>query len=138
MGWWRVTSSFILARNTSDSKKWIDDSDAVDRLAVLHVFGQKLAAAGLLCRVNNERIPKRKTVETMQVDGRQDVLGGRLNDMETREHINLMACQPRIEAQFSRRIYEVLLQHLQRNYSALLPLMVQHQLQCTNLLCWVC
>lgn len=41
--------TFILARNGRVLQEWIDDPYAVDYLAVLPIFGEKLAAAGLLC-----------------------------------------------------------------------------------------
>jgi hypothetical protein len=37
--------SFYFSANLSDLNKWIDDSDTVDDLAVLHVFGKQDAAA---------------------------------------------------------------------------------------------
>jgi hypothetical protein len=36
---------FYFSANLSDLNKWIDDSDTVDDLAVLHVFGKQDAAA---------------------------------------------------------------------------------------------
>ena len=53
-------SEEVIARLAS--QEWVDDFDAVELLAMLHVLGEKDAAAGLLGHPQYESIPERKAM----------------------------------------------------------------------------
>ena len=132
MGWWRAISTSILARNPncvalsvkerrSNQKstqrgglqEWVDDLHSIDHPAVLHVLGEQHAASGLHRAAQDQSVPKRESMEAMQVNGGENVCDDELRDLELRKDFNPSPGQFRIEFEFSRGRDEVLLQHLE-------------------------
>ena len=118
MGWWRaMVFCSILPRKGAELKKWIDDPHFVEFLAVLHVFGQQDRAAGLFGHAEDERVPVGEAVESMDVDGGEDVGDFGLDQMEARVHLYLPSSRSWIKAQLPGGIDKILLKYLERNDS---------------------
>ena len=67
----RIQKMRVIANQYSPNAQinGVDDSDAVDDLAVLHIFGEHLLATGAPGRMDHQRIPIREIVEAVQIDG---------------------------------------------------------------------
>jgi hypothetical protein len=53
----------------------VDDLDAFDSLTRLQILGDQPIAAGAAGGVDDERVPEAETVESMQLDAFDDVVG---------------------------------------------------------------
>jgi len=105
-----------LAKENSGRAEGIDDEQPVEVAFVLKVLGEENAATGLLCRVDNQCVPEREPVQTMQVDGGQNISCIRNDHMEVCEQPDLALCDRGIKLQFARNGNEVLLQDLNGNH----------------------
>jgi hypothetical protein len=92
---------YFSAKERYALEKRIDDSNSIDDLAVLHIFGEKHAAPGLLCAAKDQRIPKRDAMEPMQVDGGENIAYFRFRYVEPGEKFNSSLGQHRIELEFA-------------------------------------
>jgi hypothetical protein len=90
MGWWRFIAlhSFYFERMFV-LQKGIHDRNSVDGPSMLHVLGEDLAATGLFSRSKYHRVPKGDAMKAVKVDASKNVLGGWLNDTESRQKLNL-------------------------------------------------
>lgn len=115
MRWQQNIAVSILTRKTKNHLyEWVNDPDSIDDLTVLHVFGQQNPATGLVCATDYQRIPKRKAVQSMEIDRGQNVGNRGLNKTKSRIDFYLFPGQARIETEFPGHVHEVLLQNLQR------------------------
>ncbi len=87
----------------------IHDLNSIDLAGVLKIFGQQNAAAGLLGRPQNQRIPKRKPVQPVEIDGSEDIGDFRSGYIEFSEQFNLATHITRIKFQLLRDGYKILL-----------------------------
>jgi hypothetical protein len=62
---------YSIAKIVPDER--IDDPDPANDLPVPHFFGKQISAAGLFCRVKNQRIPEGQFVQAMRIDGHKKV-----------------------------------------------------------------
>jgi hypothetical protein len=66
----------------------IDNPHAVDDLLVLQIFGEHNAAARLLGHLQYQRIPIRKAVKAVQINGRENVADGGLGNVKLGEYLD--------------------------------------------------
>jgi len=84
-------------------------------MAVMHIFGEYLAATRLPGAVNNHCFPEGKPAKQMQVYRCEDVIHGRLNDIKACVDFSLLTRKRCVNVQLSRGVGEVLLQYLNRD-----------------------
>src|SRR5580692_4080962 len=99
------------------SEKRIDDFDAVDDLAVLHVFCEQNAASSLFGGLKDQRIPKRDTVDTMKIDSAEHAIYFGFDYVELCVHRYLTLCQSDVQGEYFRNRSVVLLQNLYRYHA---------------------
>jgi hypothetical protein len=109
----------------NELEKWIDDPDAIDDLAVLEIFSEKDAAAGLFGAMNNQGVPIGNDAETMKINGGEDVRYRGLYNVEASVDLNLLASQSSVDAEISSGVYEEFLQDLHRHNTSFPLLMLQ-------------
>ncbi len=95
--------------------KRVHDVKPVDCAGLLKVLRENNATAGLLGRSKNQRIPERKAVKPLEIDGSEDVGDFGSGDIELGEQFDLPARNARIKVQLARDGDEILLKHLQRH-----------------------
>ncbi len=66
-------------------------------------------------------------MQSLEVYGREDVGHLRRGDIKFGEYLDFAARDKRIDVQLSRDIHEILLEHLQRNYTRSLPPVLCHE-----------
>jgi len=93
----------------------IHNLNAINCATVLEIFRQQNAAASLLSRSQNQRIPKRKRMQPVEIDGCENIRNLRCGHIKLGQQLHLPARDARIDMQLSRNVYEILLQHLQGN-----------------------
>ena len=76
----------------------VHDLQAVDVAGVLHVFGEKYGAAGLLRGTDHEGVPEGEVVEAVQVDGGKNVGNLGRGNVELGEQLNFAAGDGRVYA----------------------------------------
>ncbi len=90
----------------------------------MKIFREKNATAGLFGGANDQRIPKGKRVETVKIDGCQNICNLGNDYIKLRKDLDLPPCESRIDIQFSRDSDEIFLQHLERdNASSVAPVL---------------
>jgi hypothetical protein len=136
MGWWRIIAllPFYLELMLFLEKR-IHDRNSVDGLVMLQTFSQKDLAPTLFGGADYEGIPEGDAVQPMKVDGGQDISDRRLNDVKACVYLHLLPRECRIDTQFSRGIYKILLEHLDRHYACSLSLVFQHEFKSSCLFC---
>ncbi len=87
----------------------VHDLNAIDLAIFLEIFGQQDAASRLSGRPQNQRIPKRKPVQPVEVNGGEDIADGRSSYIELGKYFDLPARNAGIDMQLSRDVYEILL-----------------------------
>jgi len=107
--WIAILLNSFYRESRETLQEWIDDLDAVEFLAVLHVFGQYSAATALPGRVEHQRIPVRDPVQPVEVDCRENIRGDRLDNFEARIGLDLLPSQPGIETELPRGVHEIFL-----------------------------
>jgi len=70
MGARRDITVLILARNEVGLLKGVDDTNPINDLSMLHIFGEYLLAAGSPGAMHDQRIPVREIAEPMDIDCR--------------------------------------------------------------------
>src|SRR5690242_8217282 len=118
-------SSFYRETKECSLYERVNYPDSIDNSAVLHVFGQQNPAAGLFGAEENQTVPVRSSVQTLKVDGREDIGHLGLNDIESGMKLNLITCDVRIDSELSGCIDKELLKHLEGDHSGSLASMLQ-------------
>jgi len=99
--------------------EWIEDSNSIDDLAVLHIFGKHNRAAGALCGVHHQSVPVREAPKAVQIDRGKNVAERGFHDIECCEEFHLSTGIVVIDTILSSGGDEVLLEDLQGNYAGL-------------------
>ena len=84
---------------------------------MLHIFGEDYATSSLFGHAQYQRIPIRKSMEPVQINGSDNVADSWLCHIEHSEDFNFPACCASIKSQLAAGRNKVLLEHLQRDYS---------------------
>jgi hypothetical protein len=71
------------------SAEGIHDLNAIDYAIVLKIFGEQNATSSLLCRSQNQSIPKRKRMQAVEINRRQNVCHLGNDDIEFRKYFDL-------------------------------------------------
>ena len=79
------------------SAEGIHDLNAIDGAIVLEIFGQQDATASLLCRSQNQSIPKRKCMQPVEINRCQDVCHLGNDYIEFRKYFDLPPREGRID-----------------------------------------
>jgi len=121
-------------RSNGCATERIYDSNTIDFAAMLEVFRKKNTAAGLLGRAENQSIPKRKSVQPVEVNGSKNIGNNRSGDVKFGQQFHFAARGAGIDMQLSRDVHEILLQHLQGNDSSSSSPVLGHEIARASLL----
>jgi hypothetical protein len=81
----------------------------------LEIFREKYLTAGLLGSANDERVREREVVQSLKIDGGQDVTKVGTEDVELGQEFELPPSNPNIKVQFTSNRHKVLLQNLHQD-----------------------
>lgn len=100
------------------SSERVYDLNPIYLAAILEIFSQQNATATLFGRSQDERIPKRKPVQPMEIDGRENVRNVWRGYIKLGKNFDLATRDMGIDTQLSCDVHEILLKHLQGNNAA--------------------
>ena len=115
----------------------IDDANAVDDLAMLHVFGKHLLATGTFRTLNHQCIPIRKPAKPMEIGCGKNVRQGGFDHVKCREKLDLATSIGGVHAILASDGDKIFLEYLERQHARRRLLVLVEKFQGPLQLGWI-
>lgn len=130
---------YFSAKARGALEEWVDDSDAVNDLAVLHIFSEQDLATGLAGCTDDNGIPIRESMIPMKIDGGEYIGHEGGDHIKLREKLDFAARGRGIKIGLEpvRDGNKVFLKHLRGNNAGAGAQMFPNQCPCLTIPGWI-